>query len=174
MKSEINKIKTKSSDEPKVQMGWSEKQAFVGLIISGLILWHFCGRMFDGFSVVDHSAADLWWIYIRVTLSYIVLHIIAAILFAIGRRKNLEDGDVFETDERDDRFTVKAERVGFWVLVTAVEIVIVMLLLENAYPESYIPPISVLSTSAMFAALFGAVMVADIARHITLIVLYRR
>ncbi len=154
-------------------MSGGERYAWATLMATGIVGFHFYGRMFDGWSVADLGATDLFGIYFRVIIMYIVLHIVIVTIFSIKRKKANDDNDVFERDERDNEIERKGERAGFWVLAVFVEIAIFMLLFENAYPDIYMPPISVASTSGMFFVLMSAALLADFISRAVVIKAYR-
>jgi len=157
----------------KDDLSGGERYAWATLIATGIVGFHFYDRMFDGLSVADLGAGDLMAVYLRVIFMFIILHIVIAIVFAIKRKKTSDDGDIFERDERDNAIERKGERAAFWVLAVFVEIVIPMLLFENAYPESYAPFMSVTSPSGMFFALMSAVLAADFISRAIMIRAYR-
>ena len=151
----------------------SERYAWATLIATGVVFLMFWGRMTDGFQVLNLRAEDLLGLYLRVIMTFIVLHIIIAVIFAAKRGKEAQDGDVVERDERDMAIERKGSRTEFWVLAIIVQVVIFTLLFENAFPDGYTPPISVLSASGMFFVLMSGFFIADIAKRITMIIAYK-
>jgi len=157
----------------KDNLSAGERYAWATLIASGVVFFTFWGRMWDGLQMRDLGAGDLLGLYLRIIITFVVLHIVIAVVFAAKRGKPAEDGEIIERDERDMDIERRGNRAGFWTLAIIVEVVIFMLLFENAYPGDYVPPISVVSASGMFFALMGAVLLADIIKRVTMITAYR-
>ncbi len=157
----------------KENLSRGERYAWASLWVTGVVLFSFLNRITDGFALVEKSPGDLLGLYLRLIIVFIVLHIFVAVIMSIKSGANSKDGEVIERDERDMAIERRGDRAGLWTLAAIVEVVIFMLLFENAYPGEYVPPISVLSASGMFFALMGAVLVADIIKRITMIRAYR-
>jgi len=150
-----------------------ERYAWASLLATGIVGFHFFGRITEGFAIVEHAPAELMGLYIRIIIMFIVLHIVIAIMFVIKKNLFSDEGELYDRDERDIAIERKGDRYGFWVLIIAVEIIIFMLLFEHAYPEKYTPAFSVLSASGLFFALMSCALLADFFKRIVMIAAYR-
>jgi len=136
-----------------------------------LVFSVFLKRMWGGGGVENLSAGELIELYIFIIVASIILHVIIARVFA-SRVKN----SGYESDERDLEIERKGARNGFWVVGTAINIIVFMFLMENRFPGDYspIPGLSFLTPSHMFFVLMATLFLADIVYRATMVQAYRR
>jgi uncharacterized membrane protein len=93
--------------------------------------------------------------------------IIRSVLFA---RNPAEE----ELDERDVFIERKSDQVGYWVGVGGINLVIVHVLLTERFRFREDMPLDFVSPAGILLSLFTVFMAQEVARGITILVLYRR
>ncbi|PHS38613.1 MAG: hypothetical protein COA91_07550 [Robiginitomaculum sp.] len=152
-------------------MSEPERRSWATLIVDVTVFFVFLKSMLRKGGVENLSASELIGLYIWIIVATVILHVIIASVFA-ARVKN----SGYESDERDVEIERKGARIGFWVVGTAINIIIFMFLMENAFPGDYgpIPGLSFLTPSHMFFALMGTMFLGDIAYRATMVHAYRQ
>ncbi|MBL4770407.1 MAG: hypothetical protein JKY61_04565 [Planctomycetes bacterium] len=152
----------------------AESYCWAALIATSAVLYHFHDRMTEGLRVVEHPAGDLLGIFLRVILMTICLHVVIAVVFSIKRGAAAEqDGNPYEQDERDLAIERKGERFGYAFLGVAINLIVLMLLFEYAYPGHSQFAVSVLGPAHMFFALLASLLFSDIVKRVTMLMAYR-
>ncbi|MBL4855067.1 MAG: hypothetical protein JKY25_12635 [Robiginitomaculum sp.] len=152
-------------------MSEPERRSWATLIVDVTVFVVFLKNMLRKGGVENLSPGDMIGLYIWIIVATIIMHIIIAGVFA-SRVKS----SGYESDERDVEIERKGARNGFWVVGIAINIIIFMFLMENAYPAEYgpIPGLSFLTPSHMFFALMGTMFLGDIVYRATMVLAYRQ
>ncbi|MCF6292713.1 MAG: DUF2178 domain-containing protein [Robiginitomaculum sp.] len=152
-------------------MSEPERRSWVTLIVDMLVFSVFLKKMLGWGGVENLSAGELIKLYIFIIIASIILHAIIASVFA-SRVKS----SGYESDERDVEIERKGARNGFWVVCTAINVIVFMFLMENTWPGEYNPilGLSFLTPSHMFFVLMGTLFLADIVYRATMVQAYRR
>jgi len=157
----------------KRDMTQAEKYSWASLITTGAIYWFFQMRMLDGWQVVEQSPGRLAGVYIAV----VILSIIAEAVIAGATAAHNKDGGI-EKDERDFSIEAKANQNVAIFFAAAINILIIQVLADAAYPANVLPkfmPQLVMDTPAeIFFILFTLLYAAHFVKLISTIILYRK
>jgi hypothetical protein len=148
-------------------MSEHEKYAWLSLIGSGLVWLFFEMRMLDGWQLADVSARHMLWTYVTVVVLMIVLHAVSAgIVAAQGR------GDV-QKDERDHAIEARADRIEGYVVLAAINVLIIQALAQTAYTGRSLARIELTSVPALVFALISVLFLGHIGKQVATIWSYR-
>jgi hypothetical protein len=154
-----------------------EKRTWFELALWSFIIFFLWMRLTDGvtilgqsfgLSVIDQDAVTLLRTYGSIgAMAAIGQLIIRSVLFA---RNPAEE----ELDERDVFIERKSDQVGYWVGVGGINLVIVHVLLTERFRFREDMPLDFVSPAGILLSLFTVFMAQEVARGITILVLYRR
>lgn len=150
-------------------MAEREKYAWASLGATVLVYLYFQMRMMDGWAIVGASPRQMIGTYVTVIIMAIIAEIIIAAILA-GARK----GKIALADERDLAITAKAHRNEGYFGLAAINIVIIHVLAEDAYPGHIFPSIDLTTVPAIFFVLFSTLFLGHFVNLISTIVYYRR
>ena len=158
-------------------MSAREKRTWFELALWSFIIFFLWMRLTDGvtilgqsfgLSVIDQDAVTLLRTYGSIgAMAAIGQLIIRSVLFA---RNSAEE----ELDERDVFIERKSDQVGYWVGVGGINLVIVHVLLTERFRFREDMPLDFVSPAGILLSLFTVFMAQEVARGITILVLYRR
>ena len=154
-----------------------EKRVWCELGLWGFILFFIWMRLTDGvtvlgqsfgLSIVDQDAVTLIWAYGSAgAIAAIGQIIIRSVLFP---RNPAE----LETDERDIFIERKSDQVGYWTGVAGINVLIVHVLLTEIFRFREDIPLDFVSPAGILLGLFTIFMAQEIARGVSILVLYRQ
>ena len=153
-------------------MSQHEKSAWWSLV-SGLLIWAYLTmRMTDGGQVVELSPGHIISTYITV----IVLAIIAAAVPAIVSAASDRSGQEQEPDERDRAIDAVGDRWEGYVVIVAVNVIVIHALAAAAYPgrEASVALPDMGSTPTLVFLLLSTLFLAHVAKQAVIIWQYRR
>ena len=148
-------------------MTQAEKYSWASLIATGAIYWFFQMRMLDGLEVLEQSADALFELYVTIVIVFIIAE--ATIAGVIAVRQGNHN---IEKDERDLAIEARAERNAMLFLVVVINILIVQLLADKAYPGHVFPRFDFTDPATMFFILFSVLIGATLVQRISTLVLY--
>ena len=156
-------------------MSRSEIRALGSLIIATWALWFLQMRFLDGWQVADLTAGHMLTTYVIVIIGMIVGEIIVTTGSTIG--ETMLNGATaasagFE-DERDQMIARRAELISHWFLIAVVNVLVLQLILQDAYPSPLFTPLAIISTSGVIFTLLALLFAAHIVKMIATLVLYR-
>ncbi|MBL4618290.1 MAG: hypothetical protein JKY46_11405 [Robiginitomaculum sp.] len=152
-------------------MSEPERRSWATLIVDVAVFSIFLKSMLRNGGVEHLSGKELIELYILIIIASIVLHIVIAIVFSARAKTS-----GYESDERDLAIERKGARNGFWVVGTAINVIIFMFLMENGVSGYYVPVpgLSFLTPSHMFFGLMSTMFLGDIVYRVTMVQAYRR
>jgi len=154
-------------------MTQAEKYSWASLITTGAIYWFFQMRMLDGWQVVEQSPGRLVGVYIAIVIMTIIAEAVIAGAMAV-----LNKNGGIEKDERDFAIEAKANQNAAIFLAAAINILIIQVLADAAYPANALPKFMsqlVMNTpSEIFFILFTLLYAAHFVKLISTIILYRK
>lgn len=151
-------------------MAHPEKQAWLFLAASLAVWSFFAMRMLDGTAVAPVSARHMIWTYAAVVVGMIVSHAaIAAVLAAAPGGTQLRD-------ERDAAIEARADRIEGYVVVSAINVLVIHALAGAAYPDAVVglPGLDLASVPALLFALLTTLFLGHAAHQLATIWMYRR
>ena len=156
-------------------MSRSEIRALGSLIIATWALWFLQMRFLDGWQVADLTAGHMLTTYVIVIIGMIVGEIIVTTGSTIG--ETMLNGAAaasagFE-DERDRMIARRAELISHGFLIAVVNVLVLQLILQDAYPGLLFTPLAIISTSGVVFTLLAVLFAAHIVKMIATLVLYR-
>lgn len=149
----------------------SETSHWISLAGVALALAYFVMRMTEGGQVVEQSGSALLWAYGSTVGLMIAVFIVAYGLEAVRAERRAHCGP--ETDERDRAIAARAGRIELAFLGAALNVLIIMVLIERAGLDVGTLPRLEMAADwifALFAILASGALVKDAAA----IVQYRR
>jgi len=150
-------------------MSQVERYSWVSLITTGLILVFFNHRMLDGWQVVDQPVRLLVLTYFMVIGLLIVFEsVVVGFIAGMGGRDDLEK------DERDLAIEAKAEQWTSWFMLAALNVMVIHLLGDLAYPDNIFPRIDLTEPVMLFYLLMTILFVSTLLKRIATLVLYGR
>jgi hypothetical protein len=150
-----------------------EKQAWLSLITTGVVFWLFLGWMLDGWSMAANSAGDLIRIYIAVVALSVIAETAIANLLAGYRAVSSGVNASLTGDERDRQIEARGARHEHIFILCALNVVIIQLLAEPAYPDYIFPQFDLSSVPAIIFTLFAILFGGHFVKMISIIVQYR-
>ncbi len=152
-------------------MSEPERQSWITFMADGAVFIYFWQKMTQGFGFqAQHfEPAQIGSIFARVVIITIILHVIISLIFEARKRK-----EPYEKDERDLNIARKGDRNGYWLMQAGIGTIIVTFLFQYLIGSDYKPPISVKDPVDMLFALMVVSYVADLAKHGTMLLAYRR
>jgi len=158
-------------------MSAREKRTWFKLALWSFIIFFLWMRLTDGVtilgqsfgpSVIDQDVVTLLWTYGSIGgMAAIGQLIIRSVLFA---RNPVEE----ELDERNVFIERKSDQVGYWVGVGGINLLIVHALLSERFKFRENMPLDFVSPAGILLSLLTVFMVQEIARGISILLLYRR
>ncbi|MFT5776081.1 hypothetical protein [Hyphomonas sp.] len=156
-------------------MSRSEIRAFGSLIIAGIVVWFIQMRFLDGWQVVDVPASHMLSTYVIATIGMIVGEIVVTAGSTIGETmlNGAAAASASVEDERDQMIARRAELISHWFLIAVVNVLVLQLILQEAYPSPLFTPLAIVSTSGLIFSLLALLFAAHIVKMIATLVLYR-
>ena len=158
-------------------MPFAEKRALTEIVLWSVALawvwirftagWEVAGQSF-GFTVVEQGAG-------RVLMVYLGVGILAAIVqVAVHGYFSARGEDVEFRDERDQMIETRANQIAYWTGVAILNVVIVHVIATEAYARGRELPLDLASPTGIVFALLSALLMQEIVRNATRLVLHRR
>ena len=154
-------------------MSRSEIRALGSLIIATWALWFLQMRFLDGWQVADLTAGHMLTTYVIVIIGMIVGEIIVTAGSTIGETMLNGAAAANVEDERDQMIARRAELISHWFLIAVVNVLVLQLILQDAYPSPLFTPLAIISTSGVIFTLLALLFAAHIVKMIATLVLYR-
>jgi hypothetical protein len=158
-------------------MTQAERYAWYSLIAWIAILYFLLTRFTDGINIfgnslgltiVDQSAATLFWTYVTLAVIAIVAESVIAAVIAAPK------GDDIEKDERDLAIEARAKLASYWFMTIALNVIVIHTLLNAAYGREALPlTLNLASHTAIAFALLLVLTLAEIVHRIAVIWNYR-
>jgi hypothetical protein len=158
-------------------MSAHEKRIWCELSLWGFALLFIWMRLTDGvmvlgqsfgLSIIDQDAVKLLWTYGSAgALAAIGQLIIRSALFP-------ENPSELDLDERDVFIERRSDQIAYWAGVTGINVLIVHVLLTEFFRFREDMPLDFVSPAGILLGLFTILIVQEIARGASLLVLYRR
>jgi hypothetical protein len=159
-------------------MTQAERYAWYSLIAWIAILYFLLTRFTDGINIfgnslgltiVDQSAATLFWTYVTLAVIAIIAESVIAAVIAAPK------GDDIEKDERDHAIEARAKLASYWFMTIALNVIVIHTLLGAAYGrEGMSLSLNLESHTAIAFALLLVLTLAEIVHRIAVIWNYRR
>jgi heme/copper-type cytochrome/quinol oxidase subunit 2 len=148
-------------------MSSHEKHAWASLLAAILVWLYLSMRMTAGWAMAEVTVRHMVWTYIAVIILLIVAH--ALIAAALAAR---DGGEAFK-DERDRAIEARAERVEGYVVLAAINIVVIHALAHAAYAGHVLPRIELTSLPTLVFVLLSTLFAGHAAKQLAVIWLYR-
>jgi uncharacterized membrane protein len=148
-------------------MSEHEKYAWLSLVGSGLVWLFFEMRMLDGWQLAEVSPRHMLWTYVAVVALMIVVHSVSAALVAA------KAGGSRQFDERDRAIEAHAERVEGYIVLAAINVLVIQAIAQAAYPGHHLTRIELNSVPALVFALISVLFLGHIGKQIATIWSYR-
>lgn len=149
-------------------MSKHEKNAWASLVASLLVWSYFTMRMTENWAVVEVSVRHMAWTYASVIVLMIVAH--AVIAAALASRDEAAD----TKDERDRAIELKAERIEGYVVLAAINVIVIHALAHAAFEGHAFPPIDLASLPTLVFVLISVLFAGHAANQVTIVWSYRR
>jgi len=147
-----------------------EKHAWASLLVAILVWLYFTMRMTAGWAIAEVTVRHMIWTYIAVIILLIVAHaLIAVALAALVAR----DAGEAVKDERDRALEARAERVEGYVVLAAINILIIHALAHAALGH-VLPHIELTSLPTLVFVLLSTLFAGHAAKQVALIWMYRK
>jgi hypothetical protein len=145
----------------------TEKQAWLSLMLGGLLMVYLVANLVSGWSIPDQATRHLWrtwWILLGVeTVGEWALY-----AWCKSRRKQGElEG------ERDLVIKLRAERIGSLVAFGGLQALILQLLWERTIPNHILPHIDMTHVPTLFFLLFLLLLIGRLTKDAATIILGR-
>lgn len=154
-----------------------EKQALGETCIWSITLFLIWMRLTDGIevfgqslglTVVEQSPSS-------VLATWVSIGIVAAIAQLVLRGYLKAKGDAVDfRDERDRMLERRADRAGYWTGVVGANVIIGHVLLNETFNNGHAPTLELTSATGITLALLTLLTLKELARHTTILWLYRR
>jgi hypothetical protein len=156
-------------------MSWTEIRTLGSLMIATWALWLLQMRFLDGWQFVDLPPERMLSTYLTVIIGMIVGEILVTTgVSIVGAILNgAPAGSVDFEDERDQQIARRAELISHWFLVTVANVLVLRLILQEAYTSSVFAPLAIVSTSGVVFTLLSLLLAAHIVKMAATLVLYR-
>ncbi|MFZ5446521.1 MAG: hypothetical protein ACOZQL_41420 [Myxococcota bacterium] len=148
------------------ELSGPEKQAWASLSVSVLVWAFLAMRLTDGGRLADVGARHLVWTYVATVVLMTVAHGVIAALLA--RR----DGDQLK-DERDAAIEARADRLEGYVVVGAINVVVIHALADAAFVGHALPRIDLSSLPTLTFVLLTTLFVGHLVKQAAIIWQYR-
>jgi hypothetical protein len=149
-------------------MAQPEKQAWLFLIAS-VVLWSFLAmRMLDGATIAPVTPRHMLWTYAAIVLGMIVSHSVIAAVLAVA------PGVARLRDERDAAIEARADRIEGYVVVTAVNVLVIHSLAGAIYPDNALLRVDLSSVPTLLFALLSTLFLGHVSHQLATIWMYRR
>jgi len=148
-------------------MSGHEKFAWASLVASAVVWAFFAMRMTDGGQIVDAGARHMLWTYVATVVLMAVAHsVIAAVLAARPHGITLKD-------ERDHAIEASADRVEGYVVVVAINALVIHALVDAMFAGHTLPRLDLSSLPTLVLALITTLFAGHIVKQAVTIWLYR-
>jgi hypothetical protein len=148
-------------------MSGHEKFAWASLVASALVWAFFAMRMTEGGQFVDAGARHMLWTYVVTVVLMAVAHsVIAAVLAARPHGIALKD-------ERDRAIEARADRIEGYVVLVAINVLVIHALADAALAGHALPRLDLSSLPTLVFALITTLFAGHIANQAVTIWLYR-
>ncbi len=149
----------------------SEQHAWASLAANGLIFFYFQHRMLDGWAVADLAPKQMIWTYVAIVVAVVVFEsVIAGVLAARAARAP----ERVVEDERDQAIQAAANNREHWFIAAAINILVIQLLADLAYPGHVFPRVDLTRPETIFFILFATLFAGHAVKLASVIVAYRR
>lgn len=148
-------------------MSSHEKHAWASLLAAVLVWLYFTMRMTAGWAIAEVTVRHMVWTYIAMVVLLVVAHSLIAV--AVAAR---EGGEAFK-DERDRAIEARADRVEGYVVLAAINVVVIHALAHAAYAGHVLPRIDLTSLPALVFVLLSTLFAGHAAKQLAVIWLYR-
>jgi len=142
--------------------------ALLGLFVS---LVYFLMRMFDGTTLVQHSAGTFGMTLIYATIILVTLAFAPYIILA--RVYGLDAAEL-EEDERDLQILHSSDRIGYYTLTTIMTILLIHFVLMEKYPDSVFGDLAMTTPLHWVVFITVSMSLAEMVKWVSVIVMYRR
>ena len=158
-------------------MSTSEKRAWAEVVIWSLLLAWVLVRFTDGIEIlgqslgpriVEQGVGGLVAIYVAVGILAAIAHL------AVQGYFSSRGEDTEFRDERDRAIETRANQVGYWFGIVALNVIIVHVLATEATANGDGRPGTLLTATGVVFVLLAALIAQEIVRNAALLVLYRR
>jgi len=148
-------------------MSGHEKFAWASLVASAVVWAFFAMRMTDSGQIVDAGARHMLWTYVATVVLMAVAHaVIAAVLAARPHGITLKD-------ERDHAIEASADRVEGYVVVVAINALVIHALVDAMFAGHTLPRLDLSSLPTLVLALITTLFAGHIVKQAVTIWLYR-
>jgi hypothetical protein len=148
-------------------MSVHEKSAWASLAASVAVWLFFGARMTDGGQVVDVDAAHMLWTYVATVVLMAVSHSLIAAALALRTQ-----GIQFR-DERDRAIEARADRVEGYVVLVAINVLVIHALADAAFAGHGLSRIDLSSLPTLVFALITTLFAGHIVSQAVTIWMYR-
>lgn len=129
--------------------------------------WEIAGQSF-GFTLVEQGAGRVFMVYLGVAIFAAIVQVAVHGYFS-ARGEDLEF-----RDERDQMIETRANQVAYWTGVAIVNVIIIHVIASEAYARGRELPLDLSSPTGIVFALLAALLLQEIVRNATRLVLHRR
>jgi hypothetical protein len=150
-------------------MSQHEKLAWWALV-SGVLIWSFLLMRFtEDWQIVELPAPFMLQTYVTMIVLWIVASVVPSVLAA-------RDPYGSAMDERDHAIEARGDRWEGWVVVIAVNVLIVHMLANDFYVDRTpsLPRLDLVTTSGIVFALLTVLFLADAVKQAVIVWQYRR
>ncbi|MBM4219268.1 MAG: hypothetical protein FJ171_06450 [Gammaproteobacteria bacterium] len=158
-------------------MSAHEKRVWCELGLWGFVLFFIWMRLTDGvtvlgqsfgLSIIDQDPVKLLWAY---GSAGAIAAIGQLIIRSVLSPRNPSE---LESDERDIFIERRSDQVGYWAGVGGINLLIVHVLLTELFRFREDMPLDFVSPAGILLGLFTVLVAKEIARGVSILVLYRR
>jgi hypothetical protein len=148
-------------------MSEHEKFAWASLVASAAV-WAFFGmRLTDGGQIVEVGVAHLIWTYVATVVLMAATHSVIAAVLARNPR-----GIAFK-DERDSAIAARADRVEGWVVMVAINVLVIHALADAAFAGHALPRFDLSTLPTLVFALITTLFAGHVVKQVATIWMYR-
>lgn len=144
---------------------WTVALAFVWMRYTAG--WELAGQSF-GLQVVEQGARQMLETYIGVGIFAVVVQL--GVKSYLGARGE----DIEFSDERDRMIETRANQVAYWTGVALLNVIIIHVIATEAFAHGREMPLDLATPTGIVFALLAALMLQEIVRNATRLVLHRR
>ncbi len=152
-------------------MSEPERQSWITLLAEGSVFIYFWQKLTQGygFKAQHFEPAELGEIFLKLIIITVVLHAVIGSIFEMRKRK-----EAYKKDERDVEISRLGDRNGYWLMQAGIGTIMVTLLIQYLAGDNYIGPLSVIKPVEMIFSLWVVSYIADLFKHGTMVLAYRR
>ena len=152
-------------------MSEPERQSWITFLADGAVFIYFVQKLTQGygFKAQHFEPREIGEIFLGIVIVTIIVHAVIASVFEMRKRK-----EAYEKDERDIEVARQGDRNAYWFIQAGIGIVLVTLLIQYMVGDDYQGHVSVIKPVEMIFALGVVSYVADLIKHGTMIMAYRR